>query len=102
MIDEFADPTAVPVAAPAAQLAQNFPNPFNPATRIDFTLTRRSQTHLSVTDVAGREVAVLVNGALDAGAHQIEWRPADLPSGLYLIRLRTDDAVIVRKCTLLK
>ncbi|MCB9513039.1 MAG: T9SS type A sorting domain-containing protein [Candidatus Latescibacteria bacterium] len=102
VIDEFADPTAVPVAAPAAQLAQNFPNPFNPATRIDFTLTRRSQTHLSVTDVAGREVAVLVNGALDAGAHQIEWRPADLPSGLYLIRLRTDDAVIVRKCTLLK
>lgn len=101
-IAEFADPTAAPVTPATARLAQNHPNPFNPATEIAFSLAAAGSARLSVHDLAGREVAVLVDGPLGAGEHRLTWRPEGLASGIYLYRLAAGGVERVGKCTLLK
>jgi hypothetical protein len=82
-------PTGV-VEQPAMQgyrLYANYPNPFNPATTIRFTLTDRRSTVLKVYDLLGREVAVLVNGDLDPGEHTVQFDGSRLASGLYVCRM---------------
>ncbi len=68
-------------------LEGNHPNPFNPSTRIDFTLGLDGPTRLVVTDAAGREVARLVDEDLPAGSYSVSWDGADAPSGLYFYHL---------------
>ncbi|MBN8545282.1 MAG: T9SS type A sorting domain-containing protein [Ignavibacteria bacterium] len=78
------DKSSVPVVF---QLLQNQPNPFNPETRISFTLTTPGKTSLKVYNLNGKEVAVLIDRDLAAGFHTINFRPGDLPSGIYFARL---------------
>lgn len=101
-IAEFADPTATPPLPAPARLAQNHPNPFNPATEIAFNLAAAGPARLAVYDLAGREVALLVDGPLAAGEHRVRWRPEGLASGIYLYRLAAGGVEQVGKCTLLK
>ena len=68
-------------------LAQNFPNPFNPGTTITYELPRASEVRLSVYDILGREVSVLVNGRVDAGSHRARFDGSGLASGVYMYRL---------------
>jgi hypothetical protein len=102
VLAEFADPTAAPPLAAAARLDQNHPNPFNPATEIAFSLAAAGPARLAVYDLAGREVAVLVDGPLAAGEHRVSWRPQGLASGVYLYRLVAGGLEQRGKCTLLK
>jgi enterochelin esterase family protein len=69
------------------ELFQNQPNPFNPETRISFTLSTSGKTSLKVYNLSGKEVAVLIDRDLAAGFHTINFRPVDLPSGIYFARL---------------
>jgi len=67
----------------------NYPNPFNPATTIAINLEQAGQVHLAVFDVRGRQVRSLMQGALEAGAHEVSWNGRDdagelVPSGTYL------------------
>jgi hypothetical protein len=63
------------------------PNPFNPSTAISYQLSALSFVNLSVYDVAGKKVAELVNGAQNAGSHEVIFDGSGLPSGIYLYRL---------------
>ncbi len=99
---ETAGITDVPGAGATVALAQNSPNPFNPATLIAFRLDSAAPVSLTVYDMAGREVANLVRGSLEAGRHEITWQPRDLASGTYVYRLRAGQTNLTRKCTLLK
>ena len=83
-------------------LHQNYPNPFNPSTTIRFTIGVASKTRLSVHDVLGREVAVLVDGSLAPGEHTGTFDAGGLPSGVYLYRLQAEDAVQTGVMTLLR
>lgn len=83
-------------------LAQNYPNPFNPSTVIRFTLDAERQTSLKVYDVLGREVAVLIDGQMAAGSHQVTLDASSLSGGVYVYRLQVDGTVMSRKMTLLK
>ncbi|MBC8424940.1 T9SS type A sorting domain-containing protein, partial [bacterium] len=90
-----------------AVLAQNHPNPFNPATEIRFSLPAEQKIVLKVYDVAGREVATLASGLHDAGPHTVIWRGEDdagarVASGLYFYKLVADDGSQTRKMMLLK
>ncbi len=77
-----------PLPLPGARLlAQNHPNPFNPATTIRFDVPRGGHVTLKVYNVRGQEVATLVDGALAAGSFETAFAPRDLPSGTYLYRL---------------
>lgn len=69
------------------RLYPNYPNPFNPATRIAFDLPRATEVKLNVFDVNGRLVRELRHGNLAAGSHAIEFDGGGLPSGVYLYRL---------------
>jgi hypothetical protein len=89
--------------APAAfTLSDNYPNPFNPATSIPFTLAGESKVTLAVYNVAGHKVATLVDGVLDAGAHEVTWDASDFASGVYFCRLETGGVSKTMKMTLMK
>lgn len=88
-------------------LQGNHPNPFNPSTRIDFSLARSGRVRLDVFDVRGRLVRNLVADELGAGPHTAVWNGADdsgraQATGVYLVRLRTDDGVKAHKMALMK
>lgn len=73
-------------------LKQNFPNPFNPSTSIDFTLPNSTLAQLTIYDLTGRLIHTLVNDTFQAGQHQISWdgrnsRGESIQSGVYLCRL---------------
>ncbi len=83
------------------------PNPFNPSTKLSFTLDREQQAELAVYDVSGRKVRTLLSGRCCAGRTEIEWngcgdggRP--LASGVYFARLTTEGATQSRKMALMK
>lgn len=66
------------------------PNPFNPETRLDLALDRPGQTELRVHDLRGRLVEQQSLGYLQAGRQHLQWRPAGLPSGHYLLSVWQD------------
>jgi hypothetical protein len=84
------------------RLQQNYPNPFNPTTEIAFDVARAGRTSLKVYDLMGREVAILSNGILQAGAHHVTYDAHDLPSGVYFYRLESGSQTQTRKMLLLK
>lgn len=85
-----------------AKLDQNYPNPFNPTTTIQYTLSSSEQVRLSVYDMLGREVAVIVNDLKSAGQHTAVWDASNLSSGIYIYSLRTESSRMTRKMTLMK
>lgn len=102
------DVSSVPGAAAAGLvLRQNYPNPFNPTTRIDFALEQPGRADLSVYDLAGRRIAVLVQAELGAGEHHATWDGrrddgAPAPSGRYFYVLRTAAGEVSRGMALVK
>ena len=93
------EPRTAPVAF---GLGQNYPNPFNPSTGIVYSIARSGQVRLSVHDLLGREVAVLVDGLTSAGSHEVTFDAAGLPSGIYVYRLASGNMVEARKMLFLK
>ena len=83
-------------------LAQNFPNPFNPNTVISWQLAVRDFVTLKVYDVLGNEVATLVNEEKPAGNYKIDFKGNNLASGIYFYTLRAGSFVQSRKMLLLK
>ncbi len=83
-------------------LDQNFPNPFNPVTTIKYTLDSSGPVKLSVFDMLGRELETLISREHVAGNYQVQWKADGFPSGKYLYRLETENAVETRQMTLLK
>jgi len=83
-------------------LSQNYPNPFNPTTKIKFDIPKSSFTRLSIYDVLGREVSVLVNEDLKAGSYSIELNASNMPSGVYFYKLTAGDFSEVKKLVLVK
>lgn len=84
------------------RLFQNYPNPFNPTTTIEFSIPVNDYVRLSVFDILGREVEVLVNNNLSAGNHSINFDASGLSSGIYFYQLKTGDKILVKKLNLLK
>ena len=83
-------------------LYRNFPNPFNPATTIKFTLPEASNVTLKIYNILGEEVVTLVSDWLTAGLYTYRWNAGNLASGIYLCQLRTNDDVETRKMMLMR
>jgi hypothetical protein len=71
-------------------------------TTIKFELPRASQVNLSVYDILGREVSLLVNGKREAGVHEVKFDGSNLASGVYFYRLQAGDFVQTRTILLLR
>ena len=80
----------------------NYPNPFNPMTKIKFDLPKSSGVRITVFDVTGKEVAVIVNETLQAGSYQTEWDASAYPSGVYFYRMQADGYTETKRMTLIK
>lgn len=83
-------------------LDQNYPNPFNPSTRINFTIAKSGYAKLAVYNMLGEEVAVLVNGIINSGTHNINFNASNLSSGIYIYKLESNNMTLTKKMALLK
>jgi hypothetical protein len=83
-------------------LNQNYPNPFNPTTKISYTLPSGGYTTLKVYDLLGREVVAIIDGFQSAGAHEVEFAPSGLSSGVYFYRLVSGNLADSRRMILQK
>ncbi len=84
-------------------LNQNYPNPFNPSTKISYELPRESRVVISIYNILGERVAVLVDERKPAGNYETMWTPATLVSGVYFYDLNVDGKMLaVRKMMLIK
>ncbi len=87
----------------AFNLYQNFPNPFNPLTKIKYDLPKNVNVTVKVYDLLGREVAVLVNNEFKtAGRYEINWNAINYASGVYIYRIQAGDYVSTKKMVLVK
>jgi hypothetical protein len=84
------------------QLKQNFPNPFNPTTNIEYSIPEASFVQLRVYDILGNEVTVLINEEQSAGTYRADFSGGGLASGLYIAQLTTGNFVQTIKMSLLK
>jgi hypothetical protein len=101
------DRIAVSIPAYVARIHSNHPNPFNPSTRISYSLAEPGRAILSVYDVGGRLVKTLVDAHLDAGLRTVAWHGVDeagnrVASGTYFLRLETGKEIRTRKVMLAK
>ncbi|GAB4293994.1 MAG: hypothetical protein Kow0098_15270 [Ignavibacteriaceae bacterium] len=83
-------------------LSNNYPNPFNPSTKIGYKISESAQILLKIYDMLGREVATLVNEEKPAGEYQIEFDASGLSSGVYYFRLQTENYFETKKMILLR
>ncbi len=88
-------------------LGQNFPNPFNPTTVIAYGMERKGKINISIFNVLGQHVKTLVDGEVEAGAHQVIWDGADqsgaeVASGVYFYKMTTEKYVETRKMALMR
>ena len=79
-----------------------YPNPFNPETRLSYTLPEAGYTSVLVYDVQGREVGELLDGWMPAGSHEVTFNGSHLSSGVYFAVLKMNGLQQVRKLILLK
>ncbi len=85
------------------RLNQNYPNPFNPETNISFRISEKMHIKLSVFNILGEQVTVLINKVMEAGKHQIKFAPGNnVPAGIYFAELNAAEKKSVIKMNLLK
>jgi hypothetical protein len=88
-------------------LGQNHPNPFNPSTTIDYSLSESSRVELKIFNLRGQEVRALVDREMPAGDHSTHWDGKDsqgrrVSSGIYIYRMRSGNEIKTRKMIVLK
>ncbi|MFA6455414.1 MAG: T9SS type A sorting domain-containing protein [Bacteroidota bacterium] len=83
-------------------LSQNYPNPFNPSTTIRYSLQSSATVKLAVYDLLGREIATLVNEEQSVGWKEVQWNASNFASGMYLVRMSTNNFVGAKKILLMK
>jgi hypothetical protein len=80
----------------------NYPNPFNPTTKIKFGLPKAAFVKLTVYDILGREVAILANEQLKAGEFEADWDASSFPSGVYFYKMEAGEFVKTSRMVLVK
>jgi hypothetical protein len=96
------DEPTEPELAMGIELEQNVPNPFNPNTVVGYRLSVAGNVRLSVYDLLGREVSILVNQDMSAGFHEVTFNAGNLSSGMYIYRLSTPMGAVSRRMVLIK
>jgi hypothetical protein len=106
LVRKIKKPTAIyfsDVSIPSQTILHpNFPNPFNPATKITFELPNSGKVQLTIFDIMGREVARIYDEILAAGVHQVDFNASQIPSGTYFYRLQFGREKLIRSMILIK
>ena len=83
-------------------LADNYPNPFNPTTKIKYTLKEKGRVQIKIFNALGQTVADLVNEVKAEGEHFVNFNPGNLPSGIYIYTIFCNNFVATKKMVFLK
>jgi hypothetical protein len=83
-------------------LEQNYPNPFNPSTSIKYSIPVSGFVKITVYDINGREIGLLVNGEKSAGSHEVQFEASGLSTGTYFYKLETEGFTSYKKMVLVK
>lgn len=83
-------------------MSQNFPNPFNPETSLEFEISNSTNVKISIFDLTGRELTTLVNNTINPGKYRTNWNAAGYPSGVYLCRIESSEFTQTKKMILIK
>jgi hypothetical protein len=83
-------------------LSNNYPNPFNPTTIINYSVPEIEFVTLKVYDVLGNEIAVLVNKEMEQGSYEISFDATMIPSGIYFYRFEAGSFVETKKMVVMK
>ena len=86
----------------AFELYPNYPNPFNSETKIRYALPNHSSVRITVYNILGQVVNVLVDGYQKAGTHEVRWDASNVGSGIYFYELKAESIVLYQKCILVK
>ncbi|MBN1164591.1 MAG: hypothetical protein JXB45_08435 [Candidatus Krumholzibacteriota bacterium] len=89
------------------ELHQNFPNPFNPSTTIEYSLAKQNRVRIGIFDAGGRKIRSLVDGVKPPGLYREVWngkndRGANVSSGIFFCRLQAGEFMPVKKIVLLR
>lgn len=84
------------------ELSQNYPNPFNPTTQIKFSVPEAGNVKITIFDVIGKQVEVLVDQNMNAGNFTTTWNAGRYASGVYFYRMQSNNFVSVKKMVLIK
>jgi hypothetical protein len=84
------------------KLNQNYPNPFNTSTRISFSLNKGSNVLIKVFDILGSEIKTLVNEFKPMGTYSLDFDGGNMNSGIYFLRMQTENFTDTKKIILLK
>ncbi|MFZ1321735.1 MAG: T9SS type A sorting domain-containing protein [Ignavibacteria bacterium] len=69
-------------------ISDNYPNPFNPETKIKFAIAENSEVFMEIYNISGKKLETLVNGELPAGTYEVIWNASEFASGVYFFRTR--------------
>ncbi|RJP69715.1 MAG: T9SS C-terminal target domain-containing protein [Ignavibacteriales bacterium] len=83
-------------------LAQNFPNPFNPVTTIQYSIPERAQVQIKILSIMGEEITTLIHETKEAGKYFTDFNGNSLPSGVYFYRMQVGNIIDTKKFVLLK
>lgn len=101
-VDSSGSATPVTASIPGTVNVSNYPNPFNPSTRIQYAIPQNSVVTLKVFDVLGREVATLVDEFKPAGYYEAQFDASHLSSGIYFYQIQVGGLKLVKKMLLMK
>ena len=79
-----------------------YPNPFNPITHIEYSVPYKTKISITIYDLVGREISNLVNEVQEPGYYDIKWDASLISSGMYFIRMQTNDFKSSQKVVLIK
>jgi hypothetical protein len=84
------------------KLFANFPNPFNPSTTINYSIATFSTVNISIYSMSGRLIQTLMNSSQQPGQYVVQWNASNFPSGLYFVKLISEDKIAEQKVLLIK
>ena len=97
------DATMVNVSTPLEfRLNEAYPNPFNPSTNIDFSIDTESYISIKIYDIQGKEIESLIDQRYYSGNHTVSWDASQYPSGIYFVKMVSDNFSDTKKLMLIK
>ena len=83
-------------------ISHNYPNPFNPSTKIRYSIPQSSNVIVKVFDILGNEIETLINEEKTAGTYEMTWYAENLSSGIYFYQIKTENYIETKKMILIK
>jgi PKD repeat protein len=94
--------TGISITEETPSTLENYPNPFNESTVINYSISKDANVELNVMDLLGNVISTIENGKKQSGNYNVTWNAADVASGIYLLQMKVNDQIIIKKIVVTK